>query len=159
MAFLPNFPGMGAQNELAESRNLNLVCRHVEIHPDGRKITKEKSYDEINENICKGSDWLISKGSAWDGKRDRPEDHQRNDRRIIFTRETTTIENPDGSKIIDEIAGKKEDLLSIKGTKLISDLPERDVDTRDYSILKFLTPNSSLTLLSSGNNFIPLLED
>jgi hypothetical protein len=155
--FLPALSGLNSTNDLTESKTLNLVHRHVEIYPDGRKVSLERTQEEINTSYCKGTDWLIAKGSSWDGKRDRPEDHFREDKKVIITRQTKTTENPDGTKIIDEIAGKKEDFFSSHGTKLISDNPEIPFDNRDSKIQNFLTTDNPLTLLGAGKGFIPLL--
>ena len=83
---LPEFSDFGVKNDTHEIKKLNIMHRHIEQRADGTKLTIERSLDHEDDVYCKGSDWLVIKNSNWDGKRDKPQDHFRDNKKVTVAR-------------------------------------------------------------------------
>jgi hypothetical protein len=156
MAFLPGFPGMGAQNDLSIRKGMTAIHRHIEEKADGSKITHEKTIESIDSKFMRGDPWLHNPAVR---NVDKASDCFRSDKTLKIIKETRIKEDKDGNKTIDEKAVRMEDDFETHGAKLIGNSPEIKTDGRISLLGGMSSGKDPFTLLGGGKDFIPLLGD
>ena len=148
---------LDVQNELFEKKGLTAYHRRQKDFADGSKEITEESTEHFKSVDIKGSPWLIKQNPCWNGKEDSANATSRHDKEFTIQKRTTTFIDKNGLKTVDEKGQRVDDESFSRGTKSISNEPERAIDKRPDLSRNLFSEQDQFKTIGSGSGFIPLI--